>query len=196
MSFAVERYVAALQFAAMRHAGQNMPSSQPGVEYPYLVHVTSVAAEMIAVLPGSSLDADLAICCALLHDTVEDTADTDADKDALAAEIAAAFGPAVRDGVLALSKRENMADGTPLPKAERMADSLRRIREQPYSVWAVKLADRITNLAPPPTHWLREKCTEYQREARLILEALGTANDKLAVRLRARIDAYPRLWPA
>jgi (p)ppGpp synthase/HD superfamily hydrolase len=192
--FDIERYVRTLQFAAIRHAGQSMPSSQPGVELPYLVHVTSVTAEVIAALPGSGLDADLAIGCALLHDSIEDTAKTDADKAALAAEIAEKFGANVRDGVLALSKRKTLPDGTPLDKPAQMADSMRRIREQSHEVWAVKLADRITNLAPPPLKWSREKCQAYQAEAQQILDALGDGCTALATRLRARIAAYPASW--
>jgi (p)ppGpp synthase/HD superfamily hydrolase len=189
-----DRYVRALQLAAVRHAGQKMPSSQPGVEYPYLVHVTSVTAEVIAALPESGLDADLAVGCALLHDSIEDTAKTDEDKAALAAHIAELFGTGVRDGVLALSKRKTLPDGTALDKPAQMADSLRRIREQPHAVWAVKLADRITNLAPPPTQWSRDKCAGYQREAQTILETLGAASSVLATRLSARIADYPTTW--
>jgi len=191
VTFDVERYVAALRFAAERHAGQRVP----GTELPYLVHVTSVTAEVIAALPGSGLDGDLAVTCALLHDTVEDTADGADAKHQLAAQIASRFGPAVRDGVLALSKRDVAADGTAIPKVQRMADSLQRIRAQPHAVWAVKLADRITNLAPPPSHWTRDKCAAYQAEARDILDALGAGCAALAERLRARIEAYPGGWP-
>ena len=43
-------------------------------------------------------------------------------------------GTAVADGVLALSK------DTRIPKSETMADSLERIRKQPFSVWCGKLA--------------------------------------------------------
>ena len=42
--FAPDRYVAALRFAAERHNGQLVPDS----DLPYLLHVTSVAGEVIA----------------------------------------------------------------------------------------------------------------------------------------------------
>jgi (p)ppGpp synthase/HD superfamily hydrolase len=187
-----DRYVRLLRFAARRHAGQAMPHGADGVEYPYLVHVISVTAEIIAILPHDQIDADLAIGCALLHDSIEDTAKTSEAKQELADEIAREFGEPIRDGVLALTKRDSMADGTPLPKADRMVDSLRRIREEPYAVWAVKLADRITNLAPPPAHWDKPKCAAYRAEAQAILESLGEACEPLAARLRARIDDYAR----
>jgi (p)ppGpp synthase/HD superfamily hydrolase len=54
----------------------------------------------------------------------------------------------------------------------------------------VKLADRITNLAPPPSSWTREKCARYRDEAILIADALGAASPALDARLRARIASY------
>jgi (p)ppGpp synthase/HD superfamily hydrolase len=71
-----------------------------------------------------------------------------------------------------------------------MADSLERIRQQPVEIWMVKLADRITNLAPPPSYWTVKKITQYHAEAREILATLGSASDFLAERLRQRILAY------
>lgn len=172
--FDVDAYVRALRFAAERHRGQRVP----GTELPYLVHVTSVTAEVIAALPATpGLDAELAVPCALLHDTIEDT-------DATFEDVAAAFGAEVAEGVRALSK------DAALPKADRMADSLRRIRARPHAVWAVKLADRITNLAPPPAGWSRDKCRAYRDEAIAIADALGAASPALDARIRARIAAY------
>jgi (p)ppGpp synthase/HD superfamily hydrolase len=171
-AFDPEVYVRALRFAADKHRDQRVP----GTELPYVVHVVSVAAEVIAAL-GEVERPELAIACALLHDTVEDTG-TGLD------EIAGAFGADVAAGVAALTKDAQ------LPKGERMADSLRRIREQPREVWCVKLADRITNLAPPPVGWTREKCRAYRDEAGEIVAALGDASPTLAARLRARIAAY------
>jgi (p)ppGpp synthase/HD superfamily hydrolase len=167
-----ERYVAALRFAAERHHRQTVPDS----EYPYLVHVVSVAAETIAALaPG--MDADLAVGCALLHDTIEDTA-TSHD------ELVERFGIAVANGVRALSK------DSAVPKPAQMADSLRRIRDQPREVWMVKLADRITNLAAPPRYWTDDKRRRYRDEAITIADALGAATPVLEARIRARIAAY------
>jgi (p)ppGpp synthase/HD superfamily hydrolase len=171
--FTPDRYVAALRFAAHKHDGQRMAGS----ELPYLVHVASVACEVIAALePG--LDGDLAVQCALLHDTLEDTRTT-------FDELVAQFGRAVADGVLALSKIDDS-----IPKDARMADSLRRIRLQPREVWIVKLADRITNLAPPPEKWSSDKRRAYRAEAVEIVDALGPASAALDARIRARIAAY------
>jgi len=81
----------------------------------------------------------LAIQAALLHDTIEDT-------DTTFSEVEENFGTAVANAVLALTKNES------LPKEEQMMDSLKRIKKLPYDVWAVKMADRITNLQKPPSH--------------------------------------------
>lgn len=150
-------------------------------QLPYLVHVTSVAAEVITAVtaPGAVFDADLAIQCALLHDTLEDTATT-------YAEVVEHFGVRVADGVLALSK----VDDT-IPKPERMADSLRRILAQPAEVALVKLGDRITNLAPPPATWSTAKRREYHVEAQLIASQLAGVSALLDQRIAERIAAYP-----
>ena len=183
MVFNADRYVAALQFAARRHGGQVVPGSG----WPYVVHVTSVAAETIAGIDADGAligDPDLAVACALLHDTIEDTAETAEARAELHGELARQFGAAVADGVLALSKDDR------LPKGERMADSLRRLHGQPREVRMVKLADRITNLAPPPAHWPREKRVAYRAEAIVIADTLGDASPALHARIRTRIDGY------
>ncbi len=170
--FSADRYVVALRFAAARHRGQLVP----GTDLPYLVHVASVAAEVLAAIAAEPVDdPDLAVACALLHDTLEDTS-TRHD------ELLAAFGIAVADGVLALTKDKRQPDP--------MADSLRRIRAQPREVWIVKLADRVTNLGPPPAHGTADRCRAYRAEGLAIADALGTASASLDARLRARADAY------
>lgn len=176
-----EAYVQALRLAAHWHRDQKVP----GTELPYLVHLTSVcnevqralAAEATLTAGASSLRPDVAVQGALLHDILEDTPMT-------ASELTAEVGADVVAVVAALSK--NAA----LPKAEQMPDSLRRIREQAREAWLIKLADRITNLAPPPSYWKREKCAAYRAEAEQILTALGEASPLLAQRMRERIAAY------
>jgi (p)ppGpp synthase/HD superfamily hydrolase len=45
----------------------------PGTRIPYLMHFSLVAMELIAALAiESSLDGNLSVQCALLHDTLED----------------------------------------------------------------------------------------------------------------------------
>lgn len=171
-----EAYVQALHLAAHWHRDQKVP----GTELPYLVHLTSVCNEVQRALAADAtlqLRADVAVQGALLHDILEDTAMTPA-------ELTAAVGAEVTAIVAALSK------DAALPKAEQMADSLRRIRAEPREAWIIKLADRITNLAPPPSYWKREKCAAYRAEAEQILTALGEASPFLAARMRERIAAY------
>ena len=55
----------------------------------------------------------------------------------------------------------------------------------------VKLADRITNLLPPPAHWDDEKIENYREEAKLIYTELKNANEYLATRLFMKIEGYP-----
>ena len=167
----------ALRLAAEAHQGQQVP----GTELPYLLHVTQVAAEVMAVAGGTS-DNTLAVLCALLHDTLEDT-------ELSAAALESEFGAAVLAGVQALTK-----DAT-LPKEQRMADSLRRIGEQPPEIAWVKLADRIVNLQTPPVHWSPEKIVAYRAEAQQIHAVLAEHSPELGARLAQKIAAYPPSRP-
>ena len=171
-----EKYVKALKYAAKAHNGQTVPGS----ELPYVIHVTMVAMEVIAALSHEvGLDGDLAVQCALLHDVIEDAGKS---YEKLAAE----FGPEVAEGVLALSKNNILKS-----KHEKMEDSLARIKQQPKEVWMVKLADRITNLQPPPGHWDAEKVERYREEGKLILNELGNASPFLSKRLKGKLRVYP-----
>ena len=165
----------AWHFAAAAHQGQTVP----GTDLPYLVHIGNVAMEVIAALSVAPIaQPDLAIHCALLHDTIEDTAVTYKD-------VLEYFGEDVADGVLALSKDQTLPD-----KQAQMVDSLDRIKQQPHAVWMAKLADRIVNLQPPPGYWTVDKRRAYREEACLIYEVLQDASPFLAQRLHAKIQGY------
>lgn len=164
-------YLDALNFAAQAHHGQTIP----GGEVPYVVHLCQVTMEVTA---SPNCD-NLSLVCALLHDTLEDTATT-------FEEVQDRFGQEVAEGVWALTKNPT------LPKAERMADSLRRLQDCPSQVQMVKLADRITNLQEPPHYWGQEKRRAYREEAQQILVALGQAEPLLARRLADKIQDYSR----
>ncbi|WP_310481318.1 HD domain-containing protein [Chamaesiphon sp. VAR_48_metabat_403] len=167
-------YIKACLFAAKAHRGQLVPRS----DLPYSIHLNLVSMEILAALSiESGCDGDLAVQCALLHDTIEDT-------DTSYEQIAALFGMNVADGVAALSK--NPA----LEKSVQLADSLERIQQQPIAVWMVKLADRITNLQPPPTHWDVAKIRRYRDEAIEIHTHLQAASPYLAARLAQKIQNY------
>ena len=87
---------------------------------------------------------------------------------------------------MALSKKN-----PELAKSRRLADSLDRIKAQPREIWMVKLADRITNLQPPPVHWTQAKILKYRDEAIEIHTHLQSASPFLALRLAAKIQNYP-----
>lgn len=173
MHFSQDSYQRALSFAATAHGAQQVPGSQ----HPYVVHLANVAMEVLVAAADDPFDANLAVTCALLHDTLEDTQTTEE-------AVAACFGPIVARGVRALTKNAS------LPKSEQMRDSLARIVKEPREVAIVKLADRITNLQEPPAYWKQEKRAAYREEARAILAALGYACAPLARRLADKIEAY------
>lgn len=169
-----ERYIAAYRFAARAHQGQ----LYAGTDLPYLMHLSFVSMEILAALAvESGSNGDLAVQCALLHDTLEDTATTYSD-------LVSTFGSQVADGVQALTK-----DFT-LPKPDQLADSLDRIQLQSREIWMVKLADRITNLQPPPSHWSPAKIVRYRDEAIVIYDALKSANPFLNLRFAEKIANY------
>ena len=71
-----------------------------------------------------------------------------------------------------------------------MADCLRRIQAAPREVALVKLADRITNLEPPPANWDADKRRRYLAEAEVIVTALAPSSPFLASRIRAKMAEY------
>lgn len=171
-------YLQAWDFACLAHHGQTYVGEAVGVVYDYINHPAAVAMEVMHALAfHPTLDGNLAIQCALLHDTLEDTA---VDY----AQLYAMFGSKVSDGVAALSKCAT------LPKEQQMADSLVRIQQQPPEIALVKLADRINNLQYIPPHWSLAKAQMYQAEAGVILATLGGASAVLAERLHQQIVNY------
>jgi (p)ppGpp synthase/HD superfamily hydrolase len=172
-----DRYKDALDFAARAHGDQKVPGS--GV--PYVVHLCKVAMEVQRAAVAGDFDdddaVDVAVTAALLHDCVEDAGVT-------VDELRQRFGDAVAKAVAALTKDAS------LPKEQRMSDSLARIRAEPRAVWAVKLADRITNLEPPPAHWSADKRRGYRDEATTILACLRGAAPSLEARIHEKIAAY------
>lgn len=171
-----EAYIRAWNFASIAHQGQQVP----GTGLAYVNHVGLVAMEAMAAIAAGEPVAhpNLLVSCALLHDTIEDTPTT---FDQLSRE----FGAEIARGVLALSK-----DTVIVGKEAQMRASLERIQHEPHEVWMVKLADRITNLQPPPNHWKSDKIRRYRDEAVLIVETLGHASPLLSRRLQEKIEHY------
>lgn len=174
-----EKYIEAWNFVTLKHSGQYYGSVQEGVQIDYLNHLGAVSMEIMWFLKNTenSYNANLAVLCALLHDTLEDTNTT-------FVEIETKFGTEVANGVLALTKNNK------LPKAEQMQDSLKRIKQQNKEIWLVKIADRISNLSAPPYYWNNEKIKSYREEAKLIHSALSKADKIMTARLNEKIQQY------
>jgi (p)ppGpp synthase/HD superfamily hydrolase len=180
-SWTIDTLQDAWYLATKMHGGQKYGGANEGEQIEYLNHIASVVFEvMTAVTSDENLDADLALKCAMLHDAIEDTALTYDD-------IKGKFGSGVADGVQALTKSPAISG-----KKDKMLDSLRRIKEQPKEIWAVKMADRICNLYAPPYYWNDEKKREYMDEARLIHSELKEGCRYLADRLLGKISEYDR----
>jgi len=167
-------YQKAIKFAGEKHSNQIVP----GTNSNYLLHLSNVAMEiLIASYNTKNFELGFAIQVGLLHDILEDT-------DTTFNEVRSQFGQDVSDAVSALSKNSE------LPKEQQMKDSLNRVKKLQPEVWAVKLADRITNLQPPPSHWNMEKKRKYLDHANLILKELKGGNEYLSKRLEAKIIEY------
>ena len=169
-----EAYIKAYRFAAEKHKGQFVPDTR----WSYLAHLSMVSMEVMATLDHKTdIDENLAVQVAILHDTIEDT-------ETSYEELQSEFGQSVADGVLAVTKDQE------IEKHLQMPDSLKRIKRQPKEIWMVKLADRITNLQPPPSYWTAEQRKKYLDEAQLILAELKSGNELLSKRLNDKIQAY------
>lgn len=169
-------YQEAIKFASSKHSKKKQ--KVPGTNLPYEVHLSNVAMEIIiAACHTDDFNLGFAIQVALLHDTMEDTA-TDFG------ELEDTFGVDIAQAVSALTKDKK------LPKEQQMRDSLTRVKKLQAEVWAIKLADRITNLQSPPPQWDNSKKIKYQEEARIIYTELRDGNEFLARRIEAKIEEY------
>lgn len=174
--FSQEKYLKALNYAALAHKDQLTPKGQP-----YITHVASVAMEVLHACEESKIElkkADLAITCALLHDVIEDT-------DFTYDDIFNEFGLEISEGVDALTKDKTLAT-----KHLQMQDSIEKLLGQPYEIQMVKLADRITNLTQPPKSWDAQKIFNYHKEAKFIMSCLKNSNAYLSKRLEDKISEY------
>ena len=171
-----EIYQKALYFAARLHDNQKIPETNMS----YVTHICHVATVSLSFVIGNNkLDTDFTIQCALLHDTIEDT-------KAQYSDIENDFGKRVADGVLALTKDYS------LPKEKQMADSINRIMLQPLEIWIIKIADRITNLYPPPPSWNKDRINNYYLESIFINEKLSPASIPASEQLYSKINEYKK----
>jgi len=168
------------QLASNLHSGQKYGGANKEEQVEYINHIGSVTFEILkAIEIDENLDSDLAIKCAVLHDTVEDTGLSIED-------VKNRFGEDVANGVLALSKTEDES------VEDKMTDSLMRIKRQPKEIWAVKMADRVCNLYAPPFYWNNVKKKAYLEEARVIHDELKLGCSYLADRLVEKIERYKK----
>lgn len=171
-------YQEAIVFATTKHLEKEQ--IVPGTNLPYVVHLSNVAMEVIiAAINSENFNLNFAVQVALLHDIIEDTSTK-------LEELENKFGIDIAQAVLALTKNKDLA------KEHQMMDCLSRIRNMQPEVWAVKLADRITNLQSPPPHWNKQKRIEYQDESKTILTELNSGNIFLAKRLEGKIVDYKK----
>ena len=168
----------ALFFALKAHKNQKMVYPE---DIPYSGHFVSVFFNVINICgKEENLDFNVLGCCALLHDTIEDTSVTYDD-------ILKEFGKPVADGVLALSKNEN------IPHEKRIEDALIRIKKMPKEVWIVKMADRLFNLRDKVPFWSKEKQDAYLFDAEKIYNSLSSASDLMANSLKNAIENFKNM---
>jgi (p)ppGpp synthase/HD superfamily hydrolase len=179
MDLSIDNVRKAWELAADAHKGQQYSGPEEGEKREYLSHIGAVVLELMYAIPEDEImDQELAILCAILHDTLEDTG-TNYE------EIEESFGKKVAEGVLALSKNPEIEG-----KRAQLKDSLDRIQKQSREIGMVKMADRIVNLSPPPFNWNTKKRKSYLEESKMIYDALKDCSVLLAGRLAEKMLNY------
>ena len=144
----------AASFAAQKHAGQLRKDGKT----PYVAHAFRVA---MTVRDIFKVEDPVALCAALLHDTIEDTT---ADYDDIMDE----FGEDIAQVVTVLTKDKRM------PESEREEAYDKRIAAGSRRAKLVKLADSYDNLCDSNTPELRK--ASLKRAVRTI-ELAGSEPD-------------------
>ncbi len=140
-------------------------------------HFTLVALNALNFSMQEDIDREYLLSLAILHDTIEDT-------DVTYEDLKKEFGKKIADGVLSLSRNENIDYEKQIP------DCIERIKLQPKEVAIVKLADRLLNVRDRFADWTEEKLEKYKKEAQYICDELGYACDNLKNELQKAIDVY------
>jgi guanosine-3',5'-bis(diphosphate) 3'-pyrophosphohydrolase len=134
---------------------------------PYIHHPIEVTAILFEV--GHITDMDV-LQSALLHDTIEDTKTT-------AEELELYFNARIRGLVL------EVTDDTTLLKHERKALQIEHAPHLSAEAKAIKLADKISNVADvafaKPIDWPAEKQLEYFDWATQVVAGLRSCNPEL-----------------
>ncbi len=124
LTWTQETCLKASRFAAKRHNGQLFPGED---KLPCWFHFTLVAIEVAAALAAETAiprNGELALACALLHDTIEDTETT-------YEQVEYPFGKAVADGVAASRRPKKFRKPTVWPTASSASSPNR-----PKSQWS------------------------------------------------------------
>jgi guanosine-3',5'-bis(diphosphate) 3'-pyrophosphohydrolase len=165
LSFTQTRKVfQALTFAAQKHRDQRRKDAGAS---PYINHPIALAD--ILVNEGGVTD-HIALCAAILHDTIEDTETT-------YEELVVAFGPEIADVVA------EVTDDKSLDKAERKLLQIEHAAHASPRAKLVKLADKTCNLrdiaTTPPADWSDQRRREYFEWAKKVVAGVRGSNAAL-----------------
>ena len=154
----------ALAFAAHKHRDQRRKDEDAS---PYINHPIALAD--ILVNEGGVTD-HVALCAAILHDTIEDTETT-------YEELVVAFGREIADVVA------EVTDDKSLDKAERKLLQIEHAANASPRAKLVKLADKTCNLrdlaTTPPADWSDERRREYFDWAKKVVAGVRGTNAAL-----------------
>lgn len=150
-------FVKAIAFAAEKHRNQRRKDADAS---PYINHPIALA-NVLANEGG--VDDLVALCAAVLHDTVEDTETTEE-------ELTATFGTAIASIVM------QVTDDKSLEKSVRKQKQIEHAPHIATEAKLVKLADKICNLrdilASPPANWSAERKQAYFDWASQVVDGL------------------------
>jgi GTP diphosphokinase / guanosine-3',5'-bis(diphosphate) 3'-diphosphatase len=167
--------LAAARFAADRHKDQRRKGDDGA---PYVNHLLEVADLISRALPEPD---PAVLMAALLHDVVEDAGVTED-------EIAAEFGAAVAAMVI------EVTDDRSLPKAVRKQRQVEHAPHLSPGAQLIKLADKISNLRgvldSKPVGWDEQRCHEYFRWAKQVVDGLAAPNPVLLAEFEAICFRY------
>lgn len=151
------KFVKAAAFAAKKHSTQRRKDAQAS---PYINHPIELA--NVLANEGGVNDV-IALCAAVLHDTIEDTETT-------IEELQTLFGPGVAAVVM------EVTDDKSLEKSVRKQLQVEHAPHISPEAKLVKLADKICNLrdilASPPADWSAERKQAYFEWAARVVAGL------------------------
>lgn len=165
----------ALEFAADKHRNQRRKDVD---STPYINHPIALA----KTLAAAGISDPVAICGALLHDTVEDTETTEA-------ELQAVFGAEIASVVM------EVTDDKTLSKVERKQAQVDHAPHLSPEAKLVKLADKISNVTDvvtnPPSDWTVERRQAYCDWATSVVDGLRGIHPALEADFDALVCSGP-----